>query len=128
MKFPEWIKIYGNLDFRGKCETESWELMAFFQKCDEELAFHPKNEGKRTARQAAFDKARGMTRSVPDIIIPGCPTFVCELKRRDHTASSWQDGQIDYLKRSFERGAFICVALGHEAALEALKEWQDLGR
>ncbi len=45
------------------------------------------------------------------------------MKRRDHTQSAWQDGQIEYLTAAQEAGAFACVALGHEAAWEAVQAW-----
>jgi hypothetical protein len=64
-----------------------------------------------------------MTVGASDIIVPGCPAFVCEMKRQDHTKSRWQDGQIEYLLQAQENGAFVCVALGYVAAIEALKDW-----
>jgi hypothetical protein len=64
-----------------------------------------------------------MTEGASDIIIPGCPAFVCELKRRDHTKSKWQDGQLEYLETAQKAGAFVCVALGADAAMEAFEEW-----
>ena len=87
------------------------------------IALHIRNEGKRTVQQAIRQKAEGMVSGASDIIIPGCPAFVCELKRADHTQSRWQDGQIEYLEACKNNGAFVCVALGHKAALEALKVW-----
>jgi hypothetical protein len=72
-------------------------------------------------------KAKGAIRNgAADIIICGCPTFVCEMKRQDHTKSKWQDGQLDFLQTSQELGAFVCVALGYEAALQALNDWLKL--
>ena len=71
-------------------------------------------------------KAKGaIKKGAADIIIVGYPTFVCELKRRDHTRCQWQDGQIDFLQTSQELGAFVCVALGYAAALLAVEEWHD---
>ena len=58
-----------------------------------------------------------------DIIIPAAPAFCCELKRLDHTKSSWQKGQIDFLLAAQQQGAFCCVALGYLAALEAIEQW-----
>jgi hypothetical protein len=48
------------------------------------------------------------------------------MKRQDHTKSKWQDGQLDFLQTSQELGAFVCVALGYEAALQALNDWLKL--
>ena len=60
-----------------------------------------------------------MVKGASDIIIPGGPAFVCELKRRDHTQSKWQDGQQEYLDAAQRAGAFVCIALGYKAAEEA---------
>ena len=48
------------------------------------------------------------------------------MKRQDHTKSRWQDGQLEFLEASQNLGAFACVALGYVAALEALKNWQQV--
>ena len=66
-----------------------------------------------------------MTTGAPDIIIPGRRTFLCELKRRDHTKSKISDLQIKYLETAQSLGAFACIALGWEAAMEAFHEWHD---
>ena len=73
--------------------------------------------------QAARHKAEGMTKGAPDVMIPGNPAFVCEIKRRDHTKSRWQDGQEDYLVTAKELGAFVCVALGADAAVNAFHDY-----
>jgi len=67
----------------------------------------------------------GMNTGASDIIIPGCPALVIEMKRRDHTKSKWQAGQIDYLEASKNAGAMVCVALGAEAAIQAVEEWHS---
>ncbi len=128
MKFNPDIPVYGDVNFRGKCPTESAEQITFFNKIRkvEPTAFHARNEGKRTHWQVARQKAEGLTKSVSDIIIPGAPTFVCELKRQDHTQSKWQDGQIDYLLNSKDNGAFVCVALGWESAMQAYNDWRTI--
>jgi len=133
MKIPEHIKCFGNMDFRGDCPKEDAELMTFFnelKRCYPELAtiaIHPDNEGLvlGAAHNAHIkQKAKGAIRNgAADIIICGCPTFVCEMKRQDHTKSKWQDGQLDFLQTSQGLGAFVCVALGYEAALQALNDW-----
>lgn len=68
-------------------------------------------------------KAEGGLKGVSDVIIPGAPTFVCEIKRRDHTKSKWQDGQIEFLTAAQEAGAFVAVAFGAVAAWEAFEAW-----
>lgn len=125
--------VYGDVSFRGKCPTEALEQVTFFAMLRREypatwgaLAIHPRNEGLKTSGQFASVQrhaAEGMTRGAADIIIPGRPALVCELKRRDHTQSTWQEGQVEYLTAAHEAGAFACVALGHEAAWEAVQAW-----
>jgi len=133
MKIPQDIKVFGNMDFRGDCAKEDLELITFFNQLRikypklAQVAIHPDNEGlvfgtgfNNHTRQ----KAKGAIRNgAADIIIVGCPSFVCEIKRKDHTKSRWQDGQLDFLQTSQELGAFVCVALGYEAALEAVNNW-----
>ena len=126
MKIPEWLPVFGDMSYRGKCPTESAEQITFFNQIRrlEPTAIHPRNEGKRHYKQVAKEKAEGMTPGASDIIIPGCPTFVCELKRQDHTKSRWQPDQIEYLKLAKKNGAFVCVAFGWAAAMEAYQEWK----
>ena len=131
MKFPPWLKVYGDTDFRGDCPKESAEQVTFFSRLRREypdtwgrLALHPKNEEKRSGKQFMQldrDKAMGLSPGASDIVIP--LGFVCEMKRRDHTKSSWQKEQIPYLEAAHNEGAFVCVALGWEAAWEAFEEW-----
>lgn len=130
MIFPDWLKVYGDQAFRGRCATESEEQIAFFDhirlnhKQEAVLALHQRNEGKRSYAQAKWQKREGLTKGASDIIIPGLPSFVCELKRRDHTKSKWKDGQIEYLEAALKAGCFACVALGYQAAYEAFKIWR----
>ena len=133
MKMHEDIKVFGNMDFRGDCALEDAELITFFNQLRikypklAKVAIHPDNEGlvfgtgfNNHTRQ----KAKGAIRNgAADIIIVGCPSFVCEMKRKDHTKSRWQDGQLDFLQTSQKIGAFVCVALGYEAALQAVDAW-----
>lgn len=126
MKFHPEIKVYGDTSFRGDCPKESAEQITFFNYLRKahpalgRIAIHPRNEGKRTFGQAARQKAEGMTKGAADVIIPCCPPLVIEIKRRDHTKSSWEDGQIDYLLACQAAGAIVAVALGWEAAVEVL--------
>ncbi len=130
MRFPEWLPVYGDQDYRNKkCPVESAEQITFFNTLRRDypelgrIAIHPRNEGKRTANQAQRQKAEGMTAGAADIIIPGSPAFVCELKRADHTLCAWEPDQLEYLATAQTMGAFVCVTLGHKAALEALEIW-----
>lgn len=124
------VKVYGDTSWRGKCPTETVEQVTFFGRLRRQypetwgrLAIHPRNEGKRTAQQTQRAKAEGMTAGTSDIVVPGSPAFVCELKRRDHTLSKWEPGQLDYLESAARAGCFVCVALGADAATEAFEEW-----
>ena len=131
MKFPEWLKVYGDTSFRGECPPESAEQITFFAELRRrypdtygKLALHPKNEEKRKGKQfnrLPMDKALGMMPGASDIIIP--LGFACEMKRHDHTKSKWQPGQLEYLKAVHDAGGFACVALGWEGAWEAFEAW-----
>ena len=125
MKFPQWLKVYGDTDFRGKCPLEVAEQMTFFNAIRKTeygaIATHIRNEGKRT--NALRQRMEGMTPGASDIIIPARIPLVLEMKRRDHTLCHWQKGQLDYLQAAQDAGAFACVALGFDAAMEAFTEW-----
>lgn len=130
MKIPDWLTLYGDASYRGPCPHESAEQITFFNRLRQvypdtlgRIAVHPRNEGKRTMNQVTRQKAEGMTKGASDIHIPGAPSFICELKRLDHTQSKWETGQIDYLQACKANGAFVCVALGWEAAWQALEDW-----
>ena len=138
MQMPAGITIYGDQTFRGQCPTEAAEQVTFFNFLRRQypdrygiIALHPRNEGKRTRKQVMWQKAEGLATGAPDIIIPGRRTFLCELKRRDHTKSKISNPQITYLETAQSLGAFVCIALGYDAALEAFNEWSrnvSLGR
>jgi hypothetical protein len=122
--------VYGDLAFRGKCPSETIEQITFFNRIRAQypksygiIATHIRNEGKRHHGATTKAKAEGMTKGASDIIIPGRISFVCEMKRRDHTKCRFQEGQEDYLNASHSAGAFVCVALGVDAAWEALQHW-----
>jgi hypothetical protein len=130
MILPRGIKVFGDTDYRGKCPLESAEQATFFNRIRALYpdsygltATHIKNEGKRTHNQISSDKAQGMATGAPDIIIPGGTTFICELKRRDHTKSKISDEQVKYLLTSQQCGAYVCIALGVDAAIEAFNAW-----
>lgn len=136
MKFPEWMPVFGSTAYRGDCPLEGAEQATFFAQLRKAhpdtygvLALHPKNEGKRKGaqfQQLARDKALGLSPGAADIVIPGNPALVLELKRRDHTKSTWQKGQIEYLDAARYSGCFIGVALGWEAAMQAFEQWLEL--
>lgn len=136
MKFPEWLTVYGAQDYRGECPLEEAEQATFFAQLRKlhpdtygRIALHPKNEGKRKGaqfQQLAIDKALGLAPGAPDVVIPGSPTLLIEIKRRDHTKSSWQAGQLPYLEAAQSAGSMVTVALGWEAAMAAFENWRKL--
>ena len=130
MKFPKWLKVFGDASYRGPCPQESAEQITAFNQIRKEFphALHPRNEGKKTYGQVSRHKAEGQTKGASDIIIPASLAFVCELKRQDHTKSTWQPGQLEYLENCHKAGAFVCVALGYKGVLEAIEQWKDLNR
>ena len=129
MKFEKCLHVFGDKSYRGPCNLEDTEQIDFFTHLliawpqYHEIAIHPKNEGKRTWGQVAKEKKMGLNTGASDIIIPGCPTLIIELKRRDHTKSKWTKGQREYLQAAQNNGSFVCVALGYKAALEAVEYW-----
>ena len=132
MKLPSDIPIYGDTSYRGTCPKETPEQVTFFARLRKQfpdtygaLALHPRNEGKRTLLQAAKERSEGMTTGATDIVIPGAPAFVCELKRRDHTQSAIADEQLAYLRAAQAAGCFTCIALGCDAAWGAFLEWSS---
>lgn len=133
MIFPSFLPVFGDASYRGECPLEEAEQATFFSQLRKlhpdtygRLAMHPKNEGKRRGAQfaqLARDKALGMTKSAPDVVLPGAPTLLIEIKRQDHTQSKWQDGQVEYLQTAQSLGCFVSVALGWEGAMEAFELW-----
>ena len=127
------VPVYGDMTFRGKCHKEEVEQASFFARLRREypdtwgiLAVHPRNEAMLTGGQfhaIRKHRAEGMSPGASDIIIPGSPSFVCEMKRRNHMLSAWQDGQQSYLRAAQDAGAFACVALGAGSAWQAFEEW-----
>lgn len=131
MKFPADIEVCGDVNYRNpKCPKETAEQITFFAELRKEwpdtigiLAIHVRNEGKRTWSQAAFERAEGMVAGACDVIIPGSPALLIEIKRQDHTLSSWQRGQAAYLRAGMATGAEVCVALGWRAAMDRVRLW-----
>ena len=129
------VPIYGDQKWRGKCPKEELEQVTFFNRLRREypgtyglIALHPRNEQQLRGSQHRIlmqQKAEGMAPGASDIVIPGSPAFVGEMKRKDHTLSSWQDGQVEYLAAAQAAGAFACLALGWEAAWSAFIQWRQ---
>lgn len=133
MIIPDNIPVFGDPSYRGPCAIEGADQVTLFAFIRRQwpktwgvLAFHPRNEGQRSWGQAAWQKAEGMTEGTVDLIIPARISLVLELKRKDHTKSKWQPGQVEYLTAAQEAGAFACLALGYEAAIEAVRQWDKV--
>lgn len=133
MLFTKEISVFGDARFRGKCRRESIEQIdcfAYLKHNHPELyaiAIHPKLEGVLNYKQVTSMRASGsLNAGASDIIIPGAPAFVCEIKRKDHTKSRWAKDQQGYLLGSQKTGAFACVALGFEGFKLALEAWNDI--
>lgn len=131
MKFNKDLKVYGDMSFRGDCPKEEVEQITFFNELKKrypevsELATHVKNEGYKSKAQAARDARSGLNQGFADIIIVGETACLIEMKRKDHTKSKWQPNQESKLLLAQSKGAFACVALGYEGALEAVEAWID---
>ena len=133
MKIPPFLKVYGDINYRGPSAVESAEQITAFSQMRKRhphlsnMVFHPRIEGERTKGQADWQKADGsIVKGMVDVIGIGHPMLVMEIKRKNHLLSAWQPGQIDVLQAAHKRGAFTCLALGYEAALQAIQDWEAL--
>lgn len=131
------VPLYGDSKYRNKnCPKESLSQITFVNTIRAKypdsyglILIHPENEKKLVSGQfSAVSKSRamGMSPGASDIIIPGSPCFVMELKRQDRTKSDISLEQLAYLYAAKEAGAFVCIALGHEAAMNAFNDWLKL--
>lgn len=129
MKLPPWLKTYGDPAYRGDCPKEDAELITavnWMRREHPDLAavmVHIENEGKRTMAQAAMAKAKGLNTGAVDLVLLCSPPLCLELKRRDHTASSWGKGQQEFMLAAQKQGAFVGLCLGAEGVKDAVKEY-----
>ena len=128
------IAFYGDSKYRNKqCPRETIEQITFVNTIREQypdsyglILIHPENEKKLTNGQFSLiskSRAMGMAKGASDIIIVGNPAFVCEIKRADRTQSDISLEQLAFLYSAKEAGAWVCIALGHEAAMNAFNDW-----
>lgn len=129
------ILVFGDLNYRDKSgPIEDAELSTFFNQLRirfpqyADIALHiPNEEQRKTHEEQAKLKAKklkgGFIKGASDIVIPGGPALVIELKREDHTKSHMQDGQIDYLKSAQAAGAVVAVVLGWKNAIKFVEIW-----
>ena len=129
MKIPPSIPIYGQ-KIKGCKITEANHMTTFFNTLRREypeyaaIALHIRNEGKRTKQQMDREKMQGgFVTGASDIVIPGNPAFVCEMKSQSPRAKVSEE-QETFLKNCLSKGSFVCIALGHQAAMEAFLEWK----
>lgn len=119
--------------FIKNAPSEEDEQITFFNQLRKhkpelgEIAIHIKNEGKRNINQVMKDKANGMVTGAVDIVIPGAPTLLIELKKRSKRAKV-SDAQINYMECAAKQGAMCYVCYGWELAMEAVEEWEDARR
>jgi len=132
MRIPDHITSYGEQKKGTEYPDESAEQKTFFNQLRKKypqyaaIAIHPKNEQKRKGRDfqtLSNDKAMGFCAGASDIIIPGGPALVIELKKQN--GGRWQAGQVDYLTAAQEAGAVAVVAFGWEAAIQAVEDWHN---
>lgn len=134
MKFEPWMNVFGDQSFRGNCPKEDYVLSSFIAHVRRVypdtyglVAFHPKNEGKRTGAQSKADSIKGLTKGVCDVVIIGNPVLCLEIKRQDHTQSKWSGPeQVAFLKQSLAGGAYVAVSLGYDASIQAFEHWLTL--
>lgn len=124
------MKTYGT-PTSDPCPSEKVEMASFFNRLRREypqygaIALHIRNEGKRTAMQhSSMVGEGGFVKGAADVVIPGAPTFVMEMKSRAKTAKVSKE-QTRYLEACAEAGAFACVALGAVGAWEAFEAWKQ---
>jgi hypothetical protein len=104
--------------FAANARKKKLEQVTFFNRLRREypdtyglIALHPRNEQQLRGSQhrtMITQKAEGMTPGAADIIIPGSPAFVCEMKRQDHTLSTWKPGQEE-IPRGSAGGRCLCL-------------------
>lgn len=115
-------------EFPMKAPSESIEQITFFNQLRKhypelsKIAIHIKNEGKKSIGEAMKDKAEGLVSGAPDIMIPGSPTLMIEMKKQSKSARVSQN-QKDYMNNAVANGAMCFVCYGWEMAWVALEKW-----
>ena len=130
MKLNPLIKTYGDPTYRGDCPKEDADLITAvnwlrrtYPDTLGALTLHIENEGKRTMAQAQMAKAKGLNAGAADLILVCSPPMVLEMKRQDHTKSSWQKGQQEFMLAAQQHGAFVGLCLGAEGVKKAVAEY-----
>ena len=131
MKTPNWLPVFGDLPRSKDNPLEDYVLISLISRIRRDypssyglVAFHVKNESKRSHAQIKADKMKGLTNGVSDLIVIGNPTLCMEIKRDN--SCSFEKGQLEFLEQAHKSGAFACVAIGWQGALDAFAHWLTL--
>jgi len=131
MKIPPWLPKFGTLKKSNDNPKEDYVLSSIVSRIRIDypntyglVAFHVKNESKRTTGQTRADKAKGLTKGVSDLIVIGNPTLCMEIKCDD--SCYFESGQLEFLEQAQKNGAFVCLAVGYDGAKEAFNHWLKL--
>ena len=131
MKTPAWLPKFGDLPKSTSNPAEDYVLSSLISRIRNDypssyglVAFHVKNESKRTTGQIRADKAKGLTKGVSDLIVVGNPTLCMEIKKDN--SCRFEDGQLEFLQQAQKQGAFVCLAIGYQGAKDAFEEWRIL--
>ena len=131
MKTPTWLPKFGDLPKSTLNPAEDYVLSSLISRIRNDypssyglVAFHVKNESKRTTGQIRADKAKGLTKGVSDLIVIGNPTLCMEIKKDN--SCRFEYGQLEFLQQAQNQGAFVCLAIGHQGAKDAFEYWLKL--
>lgn len=131
MRCPSWLPVFGNLPRSKDNPHEDYVLSSLIARIRKDypttygvVAFHVKNEGKRTGQQIKLDKLKGLTKGVSDLIIIGNPTLCLEIKRDN--SCQFEDGQLAFLEQAQKSGSFACLAIGYHGCISAFEHWLTL--
>ena len=131
MKTPTWLPKFGDLPKSTSNPAEDYVLSSLISRIRNDypstyglVAFHVKNESKRTTGQIRADKAKGLTKGVSDLIVIGNPTLCMEIKKDN--SCRFEDGQLEFLQQAQKQGAFVCLVVGYQGAKDAFEYWLKL--
>ena len=131
MKTPTWLPKFGDLPKSTSNPAEDYVLSSLISRIRNDypstyglVAFHVKNESKRTTGQIRADKAKGLARGVSDLIVVGNPTLCMEIKKDN--SCRFEDGQLEFLQQAQKQGAFVCLVIGYQGAKDAFEHWLKL--
>ena len=131
MKTPHWLPVFGDLPKTTTNPAEDYVLSSLISRIRNDypssyglVAFHVKNESKRTQGQIKADKIKGLTKGVSDLIVIGNPTLCMEIKKDN--SCRFESGQLEFLQQAQKGGAFVCLAIGYDGAKAAFEHWLTL--